>query len=119
MAAPAIDLTYDERHAVHDHMGKTLRVYGNCTVCGGGIAVGPERREEPARREGACIGVVASSQFAAIFAGRAFRGIHRDDTRLPAHLAYRDPARALQIALITDGWRTTAFAGRIAHSGRA
>ena len=46
MAEPEIDVVYEEWHAVHDHMGKTLRVHGNCTVRGGGVAVGLEAREQ-------------------------------------------------------------------------
>lgn len=41
-----LDVQHDDWHAIHDHMGKTLRVYGNCTVRGGGFAVGLEPREE-------------------------------------------------------------------------
>ena len=41
-----LDVQYDDWHAVHDHMGKTLRVYGNCIVRGGGFAVGLEPREK-------------------------------------------------------------------------
>lgn len=41
-----LDVQYDDWHAVHDHMGKTLRVYGNATVGGGGFAVGLEWRDE-------------------------------------------------------------------------
>jgi hypothetical protein len=41
-----LDVQYDDWHAVHDHMGKTLRVYGNCMVRGGGFAVGLEAREK-------------------------------------------------------------------------
>ena len=46
MAKPEIDLEYDEWHALHDHMGKRLRVYGNCTVRGGGVAVGLEPQQD-------------------------------------------------------------------------
>lgn len=41
-----LDVQYDDWHAVHDHMGKTLRVYGNCKVRGGGFAVALEPRKE-------------------------------------------------------------------------
>jgi hypothetical protein len=46
MEKPQLDIQYDDWHAVHDHMGKTLRVSGNCTVPGGGFALGMEPRQE-------------------------------------------------------------------------
>ncbi len=44
--ATDLDIRYDDWHAIHDHMSKTLRVYGNCTVEGGGFALSLEPREE-------------------------------------------------------------------------
>jgi hypothetical protein len=41
-----LDLTYEDWHAIHDHMGKSLHIYGSCTVPGGGFAVGIESREK-------------------------------------------------------------------------
>jgi hypothetical protein len=38
-AQEPIDITFDDMHAVHDHMGKTLRVYGTALIKGGGFAV--------------------------------------------------------------------------------
>jgi hypothetical protein len=43
---PALDVKYHDWNAIHDHMGKTLRVYGRCTVRGGGFALGLEPRTE-------------------------------------------------------------------------
>jgi hypothetical protein len=46
MEKPEIDIQYEDWHAVHDHMGKALRVYGQCTVRGGGFAVGLEPHDK-------------------------------------------------------------------------
>jgi hypothetical protein len=32
-------ITYEDWHAVHDHMGKTLHISGVCVIEGGGFAV--------------------------------------------------------------------------------
>ncbi|MEY2420230.1 MAG: hypothetical protein QOI95_297 [Acidimicrobiaceae bacterium] len=46
MARAEIAVEYEDWHAVHDFMGKTLRVSGTCIVEGGGVALGLEPREE-------------------------------------------------------------------------
>jgi hypothetical protein len=46
METTELDIQYDDWHAVHDHMSKSLRVYGSCTVRGGGFALGMEPRQE-------------------------------------------------------------------------
>lgn len=38
-----VEMTYLDWHAIHDHMRKTLRVYGDIKIPGGGFAVGLER----------------------------------------------------------------------------
>jgi hypothetical protein len=43
---PELEVQYDDWHAVHDHMSKALRVYGNVTVRGGGFALGLEPNDE-------------------------------------------------------------------------
>jgi hypothetical protein len=46
---PALDIQYADWHAVHDHMGKTLHVYGQCELPGGGFAL----TLEPCEKQGA------------------------------------------------------------------
>ena len=46
MEPTELEVQYDDWHAVHDHMGKTLRVYGNCTIPSGGFAASLQPRDE-------------------------------------------------------------------------
>ena len=46
VAKPEVDIEYEDWHAIHDHMSKTLRVYGKCLIRGGGFAAELEPREE-------------------------------------------------------------------------
>ncbi len=39
MEKPELDVHYEDWHAIHDHMGETLRVYGTCIVPGAGFAI--------------------------------------------------------------------------------
>src|SRR3954468_4979869 len=51
-------IEYRDWHAIHDHMGKTLPVDGNCTVRGGGFALSVELMVpslfQETRRNGLC-----------------------------------------------------------------
>ncbi|HYZ76435.1 MAG TPA: hypothetical protein VE596_03585 [Gaiellaceae bacterium] len=46
MEKTQIEIEYDDWHAYHDHMSKTLHVHGDCTIRGGGVAASLEPREE-------------------------------------------------------------------------
>jgi hypothetical protein len=39
MQRTEIEIAYEGWQAIHDHMGKNLRVYGECVVSGGGVAL--------------------------------------------------------------------------------
>jgi hypothetical protein len=40
-----VDIEYRDWHAIHDHMSKSLRVYGHCHIRGGGSFVELELRQ--------------------------------------------------------------------------